>query len=385
MKRDMIRMLFVLVFALATIVAPRALAWSSKEHAQFARMAAERIVADPTTPPALKAWLSQATPGMLDEAGEKDYFLHTRVYPAKLHFQGITEWATVPDEHALHDPGNWRVEPFGVHEKQLHFIDLELLLPPAEKKGYRPDLSGKPRLESIPRDMHDPRFIQAGMLPFRVQYCYDKLVESIRAGRLLQTTQKLEREDDSAARWAGYLAHYLADNTQPQHATLDYKSAYYFPRNHRPPNVHAEVEYRMCDDEKQDFPQLREEFWPLFVGSLKTVKDPSDTGDLFTATLEISLYSYDALPMIGQAAAGAFVPPPNGGSGGQIDTEKFFRTRGTFRGQEMSVMQMKADQTALAVLRIEKIWRRAWEEANRSAATSATAPAPAQSSIIGQR
>jgi hypothetical protein len=357
-------MLLLAMFT-ACAIAPSARAWSAKEHAQFARMAAERIVADPSTPPALKDWLTRATPGMLDVAGEKDFFLHTRVYPAKLHFQGITEWATVPDEHALHDRASSKVDPFGVHEKQLHFIDLELLRPPAEKKGYRPDLSGKPTLESIPRDMRDPRYIQAGMLPFRVQYCYDRLVECIRAGRLVNTEQKLEGEDDSAARWAGYLAHYLADNTQPQHATVDYKSATYFPLNHRPPNVHAEIEYRMCDDEKQDCPELRAEFWPLFVDSLKTVKDPSDTDDLFTATLQIALYSYDALPMIGDAAVAAFVAPPGAGSGGEIDTERFFHTRGTFHGQEMSVMQMKADQTAMAVLRIEKIWRRAWEEANR--------------------
>src|SRR3954447_16691562 len=104
-------MLLLATLLVTCAIAPRARAWSSKEHAQFARMAAERIISDPATPPALKQWLTQATPGMLDEAGEKEYFLHTRVYPAKLHFQGITEWATVPDEHALHDPGNSRVEP----------------------------------------------------------------------------------------------------------------------------------------------------------------------------------------------------------------------------------------------------------------------------------
>ena len=75
--------------------------------------------------------------------------------------------------------------------------------------------------------MKDPRYQQAGMLPFRVEECYGKLVEQIRAGRLSDKPGQFPR-DEHAAKWAGYLAHYVADNTQPQHATIDYKSQTYF-------------------------------------------------------------------------------------------------------------------------------------------------------------
>ena len=36
-----------------------ALGWSYKEHIQLTRIAAERLIADPSTPPAMKQWLQQ--------------------------------------------------------------------------------------------------------------------------------------------------------------------------------------------------------------------------------------------------------------------------------------------------------------------------------------
>ena len=174
--------------------------------------------------------------------------------------------------------------------------------------------------------------------------------------------------DEHAAKWAGYLAHYLADNTQPQHATMDYKSAVYFADKRNAPNVHAQVEYLMADDDADDHMALREEFWPLLVKALDEVNDPVETKDLFTATNEVSLASYDALPLIGVAAMAAMkqggTPEnPSGAAGAEkFDTETFYRFRGTFAGREMSVLEMKARQQAWAVKRIERIWRRAWDE-----------------------
>ena len=109
-------------------------------------------------------------------------------------------------------------------ERLLHYIDVEFFLAGDQKREYRHDLSGKPKLADIPRDMKDPRYQQAGMLPFRVEDAYSKLVEQLRAGRLNDKPGQFPR-DEHAAKWAGYLAHYVADNTQPQHATIDYKSA----------------------------------------------------------------------------------------------------------------------------------------------------------------
>jgi hypothetical protein len=338
-------------------------AWSHKEHIQFTRIAAQQLIDDPATPSEMKEWLRKALPKPLDMAGEQDYFLHTHLGLHPKGFDaGLTHWAYMPDEHALGDPADSKVQPFNAHERLLHYIDLEYFLVGNVKREYRSDLSSKPAVDNIPHDMHDPRYLQAGYLPFRVEDCYQHLVACIKSGKLHPTNAD---DLDNAEYWAGYLAHYVADNTQPQHATIDYKSQSYFKNPRKAPNAHAAVEYLMCDDDKSDYPQLRAEFWPLFVKQLETFKDPIETTDPFRATLEVALRSYDALPLIGQAAQQAVRPAGPGEKTDSIDAESFFRYRGTVNGEEMSVMEMKARRTAWGVKRIERIWRQAWEEAKK--------------------
>ena len=161
--------------------------------------------------------------------------------------------------------------------------------------------------------MSDEGFIQAGMLPFRIEQCYNELVKSIHENRLNARTLE-EQEGKTAIYWAAYLAHYLGDNTQPEHASIDYKNQSYFANKTRSPNVHAEVEYRMCDDEKEDYMDLRKEFWPVFVKQIDAFKDPVKSKDLFQSCLEISMQSYEAMPLIGVAAMCAArqgAPPKN--------------------------------------------------------------------------
>jgi hypothetical protein len=249
----------------------------------------------------------------------------------------------------------------------LHFVDVELFQAGDVQRDYRHDLSHEPKLDDIPHDMKDPRYIQAGMLPFRIEQCYRELVSSMHENRLTAPSIR-QQEGKTAVYWAGYLAHYSADNTQPQHATLDYKSQSYFADKRRSPNVHAEVEYRMCDDEVNEFASLRREFWPMFVKELAEFDDPVQTKDLWRASVEVSLKSYEALPLIGLAAMHATrqggTPDHPQGAAGAFDTEDFFHFKGPYMGREMSVMEMKAIQTAWAVKRIETVWRQAWEEAN---------------------
>jgi len=346
-----------------------ALAWSYKEHIQLTRLAVARLLADPNTPPAMKDWLRQAAPQTLDAAGEREYLLTARIGTKPAGLEGMLHWACVPDIHATTDPRDRKIAPFGVHERLLHFVDLELFQPPEKNKGYRHDLSGKPEIEMIPRDMTDPRYRQAGMLPLRVAYCYEQLVNAIRDGRLHAPTAA-QQEEKTATYWAGYLAHYLADSTQPHHATLDYKSQTYFANRRKAPNIHAEMEYRMLDDDKGDFPELRQEYWTLFEAALADPGDPVESKDPFLASLQVSLISYDALPLIGEAAmkaAGQAGTPqaPEGDISGEFDTEVFMRHRGSYRGKEMSVLEMKALQTAWAVKRIEKTLLQAWNEATQ--------------------
>ncbi|MGH7213791.1 MAG: hypothetical protein ACREIT_03390 [Tepidisphaeraceae bacterium] len=331
-------------------------AWSNKEHIQLTRLAAMRLIDDPATPPEMKTWLRQITPGLRDMDGEREYFLHARVGQYPRDVDGIEFWVTVPDLVATFEQHK-KVEPFGVPERLLHFIDLEFFVPDESKRWYKHDLSGKPGPADVPRDKADPRYQRAGMLPFRVVHCYGQLVHCLRAKKLTDAPGQFPR-DEHAARWAGYLAHYLEDNTQPHHATIDYKSESYFADKKKAPNIHAEMEYRMGDDEANDFVALREAYWPLFVEAMEAFEDPVETDDPWASTLEVSMGSYDYLPLIGDAATHA------NKQGDAFDTEAFFRFRGEAAGLETSVMEMKARQQAWAVARVAKMWRRAWDQAH---------------------
>ena len=139
-------------------------AWGNKEHIQLTRLAAERLLADAQTPAEMKAWLKEAVPGSMDMAGEKEYFLHKHVGIIVRGVDGLPYWATMPDMIAMTEAGDRerKVEPFGVSERVLHYIDVELFMPNPADRTYAPDLSHKPNLADIPRDMTDARFKQAG-------------------------------------------------------------------------------------------------------------------------------------------------------------------------------------------------------------------------------
>ncbi len=336
-----------LVVCLTWAGVPRAWGWGTKEHVQLTRMAVSRLLADETTPAGMKRWLREATPDLPDAAGEREFFLHGRMGVFPTGVRGLAYWATEPDLTAMREKSSAKaeaVEPFGVSESRLHYLDVELFWPGAEA-SYRDDLSHRPALGDIPRDVSDVRYRRAGMLPFRVEQCYRSLVEALRGGK-----------DDSAARWAGYLAHYAADNTQPHHATIDYKSRSYFPDPAEAPNVHAQLEYVMGD--APGLERLREEYWDALMRALKEPQGPAEEEDCWRASVAASLKSYTALPLIGRAAAAA-------ARGAELDTAAFFHFKGLCEGREMSVLEMKARQQAWAIWRIEHLWRKAWREAGR--------------------
>ena len=353
----------VLCCALVALPAPPAFGWSNKEHAQLTRIAALRLVNAPDTPPAMKDWLREAMPGMTDMAMEKAFFLNARVGQYPNGARGLSFWAAAPDLDVATDrPGNQakKIAPFGVPERLLHYIDVEFFHPDESKRVYSDDLSTKPTADAVPRDMSDPRWERAGMLPFRVEQCYAELVAQLKAGRLVPKPGQFPR-DEHAMKWAGYLAHYLEDNTQPQHATIDFRSESYFKNKRKAPNVHADMEYRLVDDEKDDYLPVREQLWSEFAKALDETKDPVQSTDLFRATVEVALTSYDALPMIGRAAVAASGSDTDPG---EFDAAKFAGFKGQYLGREMTVSEMKAHQLAWAVKRVERVWLAAWKEAN---------------------
>jgi hypothetical protein len=370
-RRPFTVVVLVIAFAFASDACAPAWGWSTKEHILLTRLAAIRLLADPQTPPEMKAWLREAVPGLgADVDSQRAYVLEARVGVFPRGVDGIPFWAVVPDLQALIDSGSppdrvRKVEPFGVGERSLHFLDVEVFMPDETRRRYRPDLSNKPAPADFPRDHNDPRYQRAGMLPFRAEQCYRELIAAIRQGRLVDKAGQFPR-DEHASKWAGFLAHYLQDNTQPQHATEDYRSASYFSANPRgAPNVHADVEYRLVDDDAEDYPELRKEFWGLLVQALKDGADPVETDDLFAATVQVSLRSYDALPLIGQAAVAAYGERP--GRGKAFDADAFYHFKAPVAGQEMSVLDMKARQMGWGVRRTQRVWLQAWREAAQPA------------------
>jgi hypothetical protein len=347
------------MIAIGLLVASHAYAWSGKEHIQITRMAVERLLADPSTPPAMRDWLKHAAPGLLDAACEKDYLLHKHVGIVPRGADGLMFWSVMPDMNVNLEAGSNGGNPLGP-EKIMHYIDLELFNPDASHRTYADDLSHKPKLADLPRDPKDPRYQQAGMLPFRVEQCYRNMIGCIRSGRLDDKAEQFPR-DEHAARWAGFLAHYVADNTMPMHATMDYRAASYFGNASRAPNIHGDMEYRLVDDEHADYLALREEFWGLFTKALAEKDETLISADLWQGTLEVNLISYDALPLIGRAARAAYAG--GDGSAGSFNAEVFFHFKGDYRGRSMSVLEMKAYQQAWAIKRVAAIWRQAWEAA----------------------
>ncbi|MGC4033543.1 MAG: hypothetical protein QM754_17790 [Tepidisphaeraceae bacterium] len=341
-----------------------ALAWGSKEHILLTNLAAQRVIADPTAPEELKAFLKANCPDLGTPESLKDFFINGRVGVTKKDAKGMTLWCIEPDNRS--GDKETKVPPFGVNEQMLHFVDMEYLHTDIDKQVYKHDLSSAVDITTVPRDMADPRFKKAGMLPFAVEYSFKKLVTAIQADKLGFTPG--ENSEDNALVWSGRLAHYLEDNTQPLHNTEDYKAQSYFADKRSAPNIHSEMEYRMNDDEKFRPIKLRTEYWDLLAENLKTFKDPADEKDLWKGTLEVSAASYKQIPLIGLAAmnaAGQAGTPdkPTGPAKKVPDTEKFFRFTSDVTGTKESVMQMKARQQAWAVVRVAEIWKRAWVEA----------------------
>src|SRR3954466_15212472 len=93
----------LVILLICSLTVP-AMGWSHKEHAQFTRLAAERLIANANTPPEMKTWLEAACPDRKDMAGEKDYFLHAKIGLKPIEFfgpsKGVVHWAYMPDVHA---------------------------------------------------------------------------------------------------------------------------------------------------------------------------------------------------------------------------------------------------------------------------------------------
>jgi len=352
-------------------------AWGGKEHIQLTRLAIERIVADPKAPQGLKDWLKENTPDLMTFEQERVWFMTAHIGGNQRDdLKGFSYWAIQPDVRAAEDSKAERnheqpklVPPLNVAERYWHFIDMEYLNDDLEKRAYHHDLSTMPDIKKAPRDIKDPRYKESGVLPFAVEASYKELVQHLKDGKLNPPADN-PKDEDNALKWAAQLCHYLEDNTQPLHATQDYKCASYFENRLRAPNVHGQVEYAMNDDEKKDYPKLRDDYWAELTKDLRNDKDPVGTDDLWFNTLQVSQTNYKTIPLIGLAAMAATkeggTPDHPQGRPQQFDTEAFFRFKSNVLGHETTYLEVKAHQQAWAVLRCEKILRKAWDEAHKN-------------------
>ena len=369
-------LLLIATTLLLALCAATTHAWSLKEHVLVTRLAVQRILEDPSADADLKAFLREAAPDAGDMDAARKLLIDGYVGPDPKDLRGLDYWAVFPDLARKLDR-DAPVPPFGVSESLMHYVDLELFQPNQDVQRYKHDLSGKPTFKDVPRDRGDPRLVQAGYLPLRVEQVYADLVKAVRDGRL---QPKGEGDRDNALVLSGYLAHYLADNTQPHHSTLDYKSLSYFGGGPRDaPNVHGMFEYGMVDWENRPFPELRGELWDKITANLERMDAARAQAKVapfrpFEDVTRMALWSYDALPLIGEAAQIAAgqktqdgdpskpVGAPKRG-GDDFDVEAFFRHEGEVGGETMSVLDLKARQLSIAVTRIEAALRQAWGEA----------------------
>jgi hypothetical protein len=335
----------VAVLALSHLGGQRADAWSYKEHVALTRLAALRLIEDPTTSPALRDWLAEhVAPEPIDQ--QRRWFIEARVgiNPDPAIITALSYAVLVPDIEAGRRDGPPR-PPFDRHERLMHYIDLEFFNADPAANAFLPNLSARPAVDALPRDPADPRYTRGGFLPFAVTHARDELVSALR-----------QRRDRDSVKWAGYLLHYAQDNTQPHHATEDYKSHSYFNDRVDAPNVHAMMEWRAVDDQAnpEPFVELRAALWDRMIEALKDAQDPESADDPFLNTLRVAWTSYAALPMIGRAAVAA------SDDGRTLDVERFFAHHDELDGVPMTVAEMKSRQLAWAVLRSETHLRAAW-------------------------
>ena len=353
-------------------------AWSHQQHILMLRLTAVRLLADPATPPPLAAFLranlsaADLTPAALQQLAVTDVVGDDPNAVA----HGLDRWVTVPDQVRRKPEGKAVLQPYGATEDSMHNLGAESF--DHGDHLYHADGSGKPDFAAdVPDDVHDPRYRRGGFVPLRAQECYDKLVAAIRA-------------DDGPAqlKWAGYLAHYIQDSTQPQHATVDTKSVTYLAGHvpgvpaaaTRPSNAtlaearlpkginpHTDMEYTLFASAAEPLATYRKVYWSALQHGLSSddplaaahaVPPHAAADGVFRLDLQLLSDSYDALPLIGHAAAAGY-------RSGRLDPSTFYGYAGTVDGTPTTVAALMGDRNAAAVREVALLYRSAWADAAR--------------------
>ncbi len=363
------------VMSAASCVTP-ARGWSHQQHILMTRLTGERLLADPATPPPLAAFLranlsaADLTPAALEQFAVTDVVGDDPNAVA----HGLDRWATVPDQVRRKPEGKTVLQPYGATEDSMHNLGAESF--DHGDHLYHDDGSGKPDFAAdVPDDVHDPRYRRGGFVPLRAQECFTNLVNAIKA-------------DDAAGqvKWAGYLAHYVQDSTQPQHATVDTKSVSYLAGHvpgvpaaaSRPTNVglaearlpkginpHTDMEYTLFAAADEPRATGRRAYWAAVEHGLsadvplaRSHPLPAGPDGVFRLDLMVLSDSYDALPLVGHAAAAAYRT-------GTLDVSTFYGYAGRVDGTQVTVAELMGDRNAAAVRQVAVLYRAAWAAAGK--------------------
>src|ERR1035437_1506385 len=143
----------------------QAQAWSHQGHILITRMAALRIINDPAAPEGLKEFLKANMKYDL-EACHKLATQEVVGGDPKNYQVGLDGACTLPDRIQFLDEGKAGLAPYGAPEGEMHFMDMEWL---GKAPAYKADFSNRPTISDVPHDVKDPRWAQAGYVPFRVE------------------------------------------------------------------------------------------------------------------------------------------------------------------------------------------------------------------------
>jgi hypothetical protein len=373
------RRLGVMGLVLAAVMAAgvgRVEAWSHQGHILITRMAALRIINDANAPAGLRDFLKAHMQYDL-EACHKLATVEVVGENPKSYQVGLDGAATWPDRVQYLAEGKEVIEPYGATESKMHFMDMEWL---GKEPVYKADFSDRPKVSEVGHDYKDPRWKQAGYVPFRVEEFYGKVVKAFGAGA---------GQEADTLKSVGYLCHYIEDCHQPHHSTIDFKSYSYLAgkvaavhkitrklagdgemvdymvdkKDARLINPHGDIEFQLFENADEPRKGLREEFWKeLNLRIEKKAMGMPLGGDKaqakagsFTRALEILTESYDYLPAVGKAAVVGY-------ASGKFNAVAFFTSKDMVHGEEMDTVQVIAERNACAVVEVERTLRAAWAE-----------------------
>jgi hypothetical protein len=170
---------------------------------------------------------------------------------------------------------------------------------------YQPDLSALPALQDVPRDAADPRWAKAAWCPSAWTDAVARMTEALARG---DTVHAIEA--------AGELAHYAQDNTQPHHATVDFRGLSISGGRDR----RATRRWNRWEASSGLSPERRAMVFDAFVAALDG-PFPTVSDDAWRATVEVARESYRCLPTIGEEAVASTTD-------GVLDVERFYARPG---------------------------------------------------------